>query len=124
MPKNKPKVEDLRERLLQEVPLERASVTVPEWGEVWVRELAGFEREELEDHLQRQPNRVRATYVAAHVCDEEGKRIFQWKDVLALCKLPPRILDPVFMKALEVSKMGDKQLEEEVGNSTSGPGTS
>jgi len=116
--------EQLRERLLADVPLARRMVHAPEWGAVWVRELAGFEREELEEHLTRQPNRTRASYVAAHVCDADGKRVFTWKDVHALCKLPPRILNPVFEAALEVSAMGDKELEEEAGNSSSGPESS
>lgn len=103
-------------------------VEVPEWGEgakVRVRALSGTDRDAFEAAMIQQKGKdiilkaenTRARFVALSVVDHAGNRIFSNTDVLALGKKSAAALDRVYRVAQKLSRFGDEDVEELVGNS-------
>lgn len=111
-----------REEILAASDLKTETVEVPEWGgQVIVKTLMGFERDEFEASLfigpdgkptiGRTAENVRAKLIAASTVDEAGARMFTAEDVEALGKKSAKALDRVFSAAQAVNGMGRREVE-------------
>jgi hypothetical protein len=102
-------------------------VEVPEWGgAVTVRALSGTERDHYEGSMVRyqrtdkgtveiksvETENVRARLVSLSVVDEEGKRMFAEKDVLALGDKSAAALNRLFDVAQRLSALTNRDVEE------------
>lgn len=118
-----------RESILASNPVTTAPVDVPEWGgRVYVRTLSGSERDAFDARLmpdksgKRNFANFRGWFVALVASKENGERLFQDADAVALGKQPARVLDRVVDAALKHNAMqGDASVEEALGNSEAGP---
>jgi hypothetical protein len=125
MPATKPKLLSRDEILAAE---DRATevVEVPEWGgAVTVRAMSGTERDRYEGSMVRyrrtekgtveieavETENVRARLVSLSVVDEEGKRMFAEKDVLALGDKSAAALNRVFDVAQRLSALTNRDVE-------------
>lgn len=110
---------DLRKKMLALAGnLERLVVTVPELGEVTVRELDGHARGAIEtEMLKKEKSAWKLMLVARSVIDPaNGQVLFDDADMEALGKLPARVLDPIFEAAFRLSRMGSDAIDEAKGN--------
>ena len=116
-----------REQILSFQDLVTEMVKVPEWGggEVMVRCLTGFERDELESLVVQEDgdgskkvdlSNFRAKLVALSVVDEIGNRIFTTDDIIKLSKKSAKALDRVFQVAERLSALRVKDEEQAVKN--------
>lgn len=108
-------------------------VLVPEWGGlVAVRALGATARDELDSHLATKPRLpdgsvdirgYRALVVSLSVIDAAGAGdlMFTSADLSALGECDAATIEPVFEKALEISRMRKKDLESAEKNSVAGP---
>jgi len=116
-----------REQILaaNDLPIER--VSVPEWGgSVCIRTLTAAQREEWEKQAGDAKGKwqIRATLVAAAVCDEAGKPLFTANDVAALAaKSAPPIIR-IFEAANKQSGISEEDVAELEKNSEANPSDS
>lgn len=113
----------------QDIVVER--VAVPEWGgAVMVRAMTGTERDAFEQSLvvgHGRAQRVQLHNVRARLCSitiidpATNRRMFTDRDVEWLGTKSSAALDRVYEVAARLSKITDKDVEELVGNSESGP---
>jgi hypothetical protein len=112
-----------REQILASSDVEIQTVNVPEWGgEVGVKTLTGSEKDSWEAGRQRKDGsfnleNVRASLVAACVCDAEGQKIFTLADIVDIGKRSAKSLDRVFAIAKKMNAVTDEDLEEIEGES-------
>lgn len=98
-------------------------VSIPEWGgDVYVRALTAFERDNLEERLFKQsegkePNNVRSIIAAMCCVDENGNRLFEDSDIEWLSKKNASAVSRVSDKARILSKMTKQEVEELEKNS-------
>lgn len=96
--------------------------TAPEDAFVYVRMMKGTERDiyEQSTYHQREKSKdkivsnFRASLLARVICDEEGKLLFEPKDIVALGDLDAATLDAVYDAAAKlngISKADEKELE-------------
>ena len=123
-----------REQILAAADLKTEVVSVPEWGgEVIVRALTGYDRDQLEAQVTRlegvgRRQRVvtdmrnfRAKLVAASLVDEHGERMFSEADVDALGQKNAAALNRVFEGDQRLSGLSAAEMQELEKNSASGP---
>lgn len=110
-----------RDAILSAADLVYEDVEVPEWGGVVrVKALSGRERDKYEASVTERKGKktsfnlanLRARLVQLATVDEEGKPLFNPRDIEALGKKSAAALDRVFGKALEMAGMTDEDLEE------------
>lgn len=116
-----------REELLERgKKLRKELVELPELGgAVYVRELAGWERDAYEASLMQQVGNTyvmklknaRARLAALSICDENGNRLFSERDVQELGKISAAALDRIFDAASKLSRIGEEEIKEVVKNS-------
>lgn len=109
-----------REQILAApVELERAPVTIKEWGggPYYVRELTGFERDEWEAAIMADRVRARAITVVRTLVNEAGERVFTDADVDPLRAKSGRLIARLSEKARKLNRLGDEDVEEVRGNS-------
>lgn len=113
---------------------------VPEWdrrqpdgtlqrAKVRVRSLTGKERDEFEgESITRRGRRVdvnmanmRARLVSRCTIDSSGARLFSDRDIVMLGQKNASAIDRIFSVAQELSGLTDREIDELVGNSASGP---
>jgi len=96
-------------------------IEVPEWkGTVRVRGLTGHERDAYEASLLDQRGRstranlqnARAKLVVLSIRNNDGSRMFTEAQIGELSAKSASALDRLFKKALELSSMGEKDVEE------------
>jgi hypothetical protein len=96
--------------------LETEEVAVPEWGgTVLVRAMSARDRDALEVAIggtgAANLDNVRARIVAASVVDEDGKRLFDPGDVVALGEKSAAAVDRVFTVAARLSAITPGDVE-------------
>ncbi|HQO33128.1 MAG TPA: hypothetical protein PLG59_00590 [bacterium] len=111
----------IKEQILSANDLIRVPEFVPEWDcLVYVRELDGAGRSRcmdlFRDEQQRDPDMM-AKVLCRTLCDEEGGLLFAESDAPALSKKNGLVIERLFLKSLEVNKIGSKAEEEEIKNS-------
>jgi hypothetical protein len=115
--------------ILKVEDLDKEWVDIPEWnGGVYVRVLTGTERDNFEASVYVQKGKktevnmqnMRAKLCAKCMIDEEGKRIFDTKDIKMLGSKSSCALDRVFEVAQRLNGMTKKDIDDLVGNSKGG----
>lgn len=105
-------------------------LVVPEWrGAVYVRNLAGRERDAFEDASitgrgkDRRLNlrNIRARLVVMATCDAQGKPLFAERDIGWLGEKSAAALDRIFDVAQRLSRISDDDVEELAKNSENAP---
>jgi hypothetical protein len=84
-------------------------VEVPEWGgEILIKVMSVREAIEFqEQRLEVKPGQIVALLVSKTVCDEDGKPLFSFSDLDALCEKNPDIILKVFYAAKKHNGLGD-----------------
>jgi hypothetical protein len=116
-----------KDSILAAADLPTEKVPCPEWGgDVYVRTMAGTERDHFEQTIAdgkkaTNLNNVRARLAVKTVCDEKGNRLFSDDDADALGKKSGKVLDRIFDAAQRLNGIGDKAVEEIAKNSDAAP---
>jgi hypothetical protein len=103
-------------------------VPVPEWGgDVLVWEMSGYWQDQYEMMLMGlteegkgqglKAENLRATKVAASICDENGEPLFTAADVIALGKKNSKALDRIIEAVERLNKMSEEDKAELAKNS-------
>jgi hypothetical protein len=117
-----------RDLILKADDLETRDVEVPEWGgTVRVRALTGTERDSLEASTIEGKGKnkdvnlqnFRAKLCVRAIIDENGQRIFEDADIVALGRKSSGALSKVYNAAAELSGISDKDVDELTKNSVS-----
>lgn len=100
---------------------------VPEWGgAVWIRTMTATERDAFEQEFVdlRQGKtksgtvaNVRAKFAARILCDGNGARLFEDKDIPELGRKSASALDRVFDAGMKLNGFSKADVEELAGNS-------
>lgn len=119
-----------KEQILTANDIKTEKVAVPEWGgHIYVRVMSGKERDDYEASCLKQvsPTRfitdmsmVRAKLAARCICDENGQRLFDNKDIAALAEKSGRALDRVMEVAERINGLSKQDMEKLAGESASG----
>jgi hypothetical protein len=107
-------------------------VEVPEWGEgayVLVRTLTANQRDEWENWISKARHRdnivgIRAKLCVLAICDEQGNRIFDDKQMAELGSKSVVPIDRIWDAARDANALSAKDVKELEKNSESGPGDS
>lgn len=113
-----------REQLLAVNDLTMEEVFVPEWqGKIGVRVMTGAERDRFEGMIldaqekgQRTAN-FRARLLSLCLCDQQGGRMFDVKEVDMLGEKSSVALDQLFDVARRINKLTPDEVEKLQGNS-------
>ena len=111
------------EQVLSSKDIKSEKVFVPEWGgSVYVKALTAAERDQYESSIvefgsdgkprKYRLDKVRSLLAAMTICDENGNRLFEDKDVAALGKKSSAALDRVFKAAQSLSAISKKDVED------------
>ena len=114
-----------KQAILEVNDIEIEQVDVPEWGgHVFVKGMTGLERDTFEASIVQQRGKdarvnlvnIRAKLAAATICDAEGIRLFNDKDVKALGKKSANALQRVFDVAQRLSGITEDDVDELADN--------
>jgi len=114
-----------KKTILNADDLPREKVSVPQWGgDVFVRTLTGAERDAFEQSCVSNKGKskdinlvnIRARLCVLCICEENGMRLFNAKDVEALGKKSAAALDLLFSVAQRLNGLGNEDVEDLVGN--------
>ncbi len=113
-----------RNQILSADDLQTINVYVKPWdGYVRIRTMTAHERDRFEQMMftnrgkKERMDDIRATLVSLTIVDEDGKRIFNDKDVKALSKKSAAALDKIFSEAQSLNAVSDEDVEEIAKNS-------
>jgi hypothetical protein len=103
-----------RQSILEAPDFKTVEVAIPEWGgSVYVRTLTSRQRDEFEQLVAgKSYANIRATLCAWTACDERGQRIFTDADIPKLGDKSAAATERIFVKALELAKFDDKDIED------------
>ena len=119
-----------KKAILEVKDIEIEQVDVPEWGgHVFVKGMTGLERDTFEASIVQQRGKdarvnmvnIRAKLAAQTICDEEGLRLFNDKDVKALGKKSANALQRVFDVAQRLSGITEDDVDELAENLEKNP---
>lgn len=119
-----------KEAILSAQDMEVRDVEVPEWhGVVRVKGLTAAERDAFESEIVQRNGKnvtqnlrnIRARLVAMSVINEDGARVFGFRDIEALGEKSAKALDRVFSAAQELSGLRDEDVDELAKNSPATP---
>lgn len=101
-------------------------VSVPEWGgDVYIRVMTVGERDAYENEWQRKKETgvddFRTKFLVRCLVDEKGNRLFDNGDVQRLATKSARVMNRVWMAAMEHNNLSDTAIEELAKNSEPGP---
>jgi len=104
--------------------LQLEKVDIPQWGgHVFICPLTGFERDKFEGEMQgKNGNKfinIRARMAVRTVCDQDGKKLFEDKDVNSVTKKSAKALDIIFEVATRLSGIEEDAVDDLVKNSKS-----
>jgi hypothetical protein len=118
------------QQILDKEDVQVEVVKVPEWGgEVCIRSLMGWERDQFEQACERDGGRglenVRGRFCAMILCDAQGKP-FYTEETLGhgykeIGRKNAAALDRLWTRGLKLNRMRKKDVEELVKNSDSAP---
>ncbi len=101
-------------------------VDVPEWsGQVTVRTLAAYEKDEWEESLTETKGRkvkldmgnLRAKLCALCIIDDKGARIFNDKDIESLGKKSAKVISRIYDVAADLNGIGEQDAADLIKNS-------
>jgi len=94
---------------------------VPEWGgSVKLRVMTGTERDRFESEFvggNKTVDMVRAKLVAKCLCDDDGKRLFEEKEIPQLGEKSAAVLDRLFTECMKLNRFTKDDVEELAKNS-------
>ena len=96
------------------------TIHVPGLGDVCLRPLKGWQRDQLDIWGAKQPDMThyRARLVALSLCDEGGTSLgFTDADILALSEASAGMLEPLFEECRKLSGIGQQDVKEQEKNS-------
>ncbi|NBW23033.1 MAG: hypothetical protein EBR82_85325 [Caulobacteraceae bacterium] len=101
-------------------------VHVPEWnGDVYIRVMSVGERDAYENEWQRKKDTgvddFRTKFLVRCLVDENGVRLFDNGDVAKLATKSARVMNRLWMAAMEHNSLSDTSIEELAKNSDPGP---
>jgi hypothetical protein len=99
---------------------------VPEWnGDVFIRVMTVGERDAYENEWQRKKEAgvddFRTKFLVRCLVDENGNRLFDNGDVAKLAQKSARVMNRIWMAAMEHNNLSDQSIEELAKNSEPGP---
>jgi len=99
---------------------------VPEWnGDVFIRVMTVGERDAYENEWQRKKETgvddFRTKFLVRCLVDEKGNRLFDNGDVTKLAQKSARVMNRIWMAAMEHNNLSDQSIEELAKNSEPGP---
>jgi hypothetical protein len=99
---------------------------VPEWnGDVFIRVMTVGERDAYENEWQRKKETgvddFRTKFLVRCLVDEKGNRLFDNGDVAKLAQKSARVMNRIWMAAMEHNNLSDQSIEELAKNSEPGP---
>lgn len=100
-------------------------VSVPEWGgDVYIRVMTVGERDAYENEWQRKKESgvddFRTKFLVRCLVDEKGNRLFDNGDVQRLATKSARVMNRVWLAAMEHNNLSDTTIEELAKNSEPG----
>jgi len=119
-----------KQAILDVKDIEIEKVEVPEWGGfVFVKGMTGLERDTFEASIVQQRGKdarvnmvnIRAKLASQTICDEEGIRLFNDKDVSDLGKKSANALQRVFDVAQRLSGITEDDVDELADNLEKNP---
>jgi Phage tail assembly chaperone len=116
-----------KDSILAAADLPTEKVPCPEWGgDVYVRTMAGHERDHFEQSVadgksKSNLNNVRARLAVKTVCDDKGNRLFTDDDAEALGKKSGKVLDRIFDAAQRLNGIGKEAENDIAKNSAAAP---
>ena len=101
-------------------------VAVPEWGgDLYIRVMTVGERDAYENEWQRKKDTgvedFRTKFLVRCLVDEKGNRLFDNGDVQRLAEKSARVMNRVWLAAMEHNNLSDASIEELAKNSEPGP---
>lgn len=114
-----------KEQILGASDIQIKKVEIPEWnGFVFVKGMTAKERDDFEASIIRMNGKVRkvdmrdlrAKLVSKSICDEDGKLLFDEKDIKELGEKSASAVQRIFTVAQELSGLTDEDAEELLKN--------
>lgn len=101
-------------------------LSVPEWGgDVYIRVMTVGERDAYENEWQRKKETgvddFRTKFLVRCLVDDKGNRLFDNGDVERLAQKSARVMNRVWLAAMEHNNLSDASIEELAKNSEPGP---
>ena len=111
-----------KEAILSADDLKQEVIQVPEWkGEVIIRTMTGEERDAFDSEMIRDDKKsfknIRARFLSLIICDEQGNRLFDDKEITQLGKKSAAALDRLFSAGQKLNRLSNDDIEELAGNS-------
>lgn len=99
---------------------------VPEWkGDVYVRVMTVGERDAYENEWQRKRETgvddFRTKFLVRCLVNESGERLFDNGDVQRLSQKSAKVMNRIWLAAMEHNQLSDESIEELAKNSDPGP---
>jgi hypothetical protein len=115
-----------KDQILAADDLGLLKLTVPEWGgDVYIRVMTVGERDAYENEWQRKKETgvddFRTKFLVRCLVDEKGNRLFDNGDVTRLAQKSARVMNRVWLAAMEHNNLSDQSIEELAKNSEPGP---
>ena len=110
-----------KEAILSADDLKQEIIQVPEWkGEVIIRTMTGEERDAFDSEMIRDDKKsfknIRARFLSLIICDEQGNRLFDDKEIAQLGKKSAAALDRLFSAGQKLNRLSNDDIEELAGN--------
>lgn len=115
-----------KDQILAADDLGLLKLSVPEWGgDVYIRVMTVGERDAYENEWQRKKETgvddFRTKFLVRCLVDEKGNRLFDNGDVAKLATKSARVMNRVWLAAMEHNNLSDQSIEELAKNSDPGP---
>jgi hypothetical protein len=115
-----------KDQILAADDLGLLKLMVPEWGgDVYIRVMTVGERDAYENEWQRKKETgvddFRTKFLVRCLVDEKGMRLFDNADVARLSQKSARVMNRVWLAAMEHNNLSDQSIEELAKNSEPGP---
>ena len=114
-----------KEQILAADDMGLLKLHVPEWGgDVFIRVMTVGERDAYENEWQRKKETgvddFRTKFLVRCLVDEKGRRLFDNGDVAKLAEKSARVMNRVWMAAMEHNNLSEQSIEELAKNSEPG----
>lgn len=115
-----------KEQILAADDMGLLKLQVPEWGgDVYIRVMTVGERDAYENEWQRKRDTgvddFRTKFLVRCLVDEKGSRLFDNGDVVRLSQKSARVMNRVWLAAMEHNNLSEQSIEELAKNSEAGP---
>lgn len=115
-----------RDQILAANDVNLLKINVPEWGgDVYIRVMTVGERDAYENEWQRKKDTgvddFRTKFLVRCLVDDKGNRLFDNGDVQRLAEKSARVMNRVWLAAMEHNNLSDASIEELAKNSEPGP---